>query len=404
MATTVFDATTPPATYTAVSSFAADIYSNLVRKYNLSGKQFNDSMREQTGLMYRCIGSVGLLLLVNAFDKVGDDDLWQDIVLTEFRETKRYVDEKGFDTTPLGTAKLTADYFNPKGDATRYHYLDSVSWVLGFALQMRLAQRQKRITLEANDGRVVREMIGQTVEILVSSVTEQGGWGFSNKCTQPDLYFSYCVSEALADFGDYVLGETKDLFERDAEVIETMPQKLIDSVNSARLKTLDWLKRTYLPLLGKQEIDAYPESGGSPHLHLYGTFFVIDMLILNDVLPNQESEKTQRAQDSERIQRAVEHAIYLSRIDFDRAYEDRAWWEDPVASSLKIRWVNHPTINVKTPELEEPGFVPLCLRCNALYSYYISGGRDERLTSLFELVYLDRNPEFNLWDREGDRV
>src|ERR1035441_6837731 len=247
-------------------------------------------------------------------------------------------------------------------------------------------------------------MIGQTVEILVSSVTEQGGWGFSNKCTQPDLYFSYCVSEALADFGDYVLGETKDLFERDAEVIETMPQKLIDSVNSARLKTLDWLKRTYLPLLGKQEIDAYPESGGSPHLHLYGTFFVIDMLILNDVLPNQESEKTQRAQDSERIQRAVEHAIYLSRIDFDRAYEDRAWWEDPVASSLKIRWVNHPTINVKTPELEEPGFVPLCLRCNALYSYYISGGRDERLTSLFELVYLDRNPEFNLWDREGDSL
>jgi hypothetical protein len=396
MASPTIGATTAPATYAEVSNFAAEIYSNLIRKYSQNKNQFTDFKRESTGLMYRCIGSVGMLLLVNAFDKVGEDGLWKDIVLTEFRETKRYIDENGFDSTPLGTAGLTRKYFNPKGDAERYYYLDSVSWVLSFALQMRLAQRQKRVTLEADDGRMVREMIRKTVEILVTSSTEQGGWGFSNKCTQPDLYFSYCVSEALADFGDYVLGEAEELsIDRDTEIIETLPQKLIDSVLEVRLKALDWLKKEYVPRLGNEEIEVYPDSGGSPHLHLYGTFYVIDMLILNDVRRNEESA---------RIERAIEHAIYLSRIDFDRAYEDRAWWDNPDKSSLTINWTNHPTINVNTPDLDEPGFVPLCLRCNALYTYYISRGQDERLKDLFQLVYMDRNTEYNLWDKEGDSL
>jgi hypothetical protein len=409
-----FDATTCPTSYSGVSDFAAEIYSNLVRKYKQNENQFIDVTSEKTGLIYRCIGSVSMLLLVNAFENVGTDGQWKDIVLTEFRKAKQYVDENGFDSTPLGTAILTKNYFTPKASAGQNYYMDSVSWVLSFALQMRFAQREKRIILETNDGRAVREVIQQTVGILVSSSTEQGGWGFCKGCTQPDLYFSFCVSEALADFGDYVMGEAEELgIDKDTDVIDTLPPGLIDSVLDARLKTLDWLKKTYLPFLGKREIEVYPGSGGSPHLHLYGTFYVIEMLILNNIAPSEDtarykqendSDRAQRAQDSKLIERAVEHAIYLSRIDFDRAYEDRDWWDSPDKSSLTINWGNHPNINVSTPKLQEPGFVPLSLRCNTLYAYYISHGLDERLKQLFQLVFQDRNREYDLWDGQNDNL
>ena len=43
-------------------------------------------------------------------------------------------------------------------------------------------------------------------------------WGFARGCNNPSLYYTYVVSESLADYGDYVLGET-DGIDPDPEMI-----------------------------------------------------------------------------------------------------------------------------------------------------------------------------------------
>lgn len=395
--------TTVPRTHQELTEFAKEIFENLIGKYQSDGQRFIDDSKPSTGLIYMCAGTVALLLLVNGFDELDEENRTQEIVLREFDKVYSYISEKGYDATPLVTEGLTKSLFSTQADP-RYYYLDSVSWVLGLTLHIRLAVRTKRFKVEKEFLNRVFEFIKSTLTIICDSMCPQGGWNFSNGCTAPHLYYSYAVAEALADFGDYVLGETPEIFgepsqekAKDSELIEFLGEPLISRVEESRKRTGEWLKDTFLNDLGSNEINPVPDSKPKQqlnHLLLYYTYFVIDMLII--------CKADEFFEDwADKINMGIEHGIYLSRIDFDRAYIDKDWFDNPDESSLRLHWDNHekPSILPKRDvKLEEPGLVPLSVRCNALYAYYIANGEDKKMYDLFTMLFNNRNLDTGLWD------
>jgi hypothetical protein len=349
------------------------------------------------GLISQCAGALSLLLLANGFPKeIELGKAWEDVVFPEARKVFTYIKEKGFDATPFMAAEKTVRI----GIGKKLPYIDSLTWVLSLTLHLRLAQQKKRVTLPNDIEIEMAPAIKETLERICEAMHPEGGWGFIKDCSSPDLYFSYAVSEALADFGDYVLGETLDIAEKDVELMEALSRdesKIIERVATAREKTSAWLINNYLRDLGEKLIvpDIKPDDF-QPYHSLYYTYFVIDMLI---VLGSGEIFHKDRRKE---ILKAIEHGIYLSRITLDRARADTAWF-DSKKSELRLGWHNH----AKSPSLmagdsiKEPGLVPLSVRCNALYAYYIMEGPVKEIDGLFDLLCENRDEATGLWDNQG---
>lgn len=391
-----------PRTHQELTEFARGIMGRLLEKYNAEGRHFSDEMAG-AGLIYRCAGSVSLLLLANGFDELAGEGEWQEVVKAEFKKVYDHVANKGYDVTPLIPGNLTEELFSPKAPV-RYHYLDSVSWVLSLSLQMRLASSTGKLTLD-DQLDAIKKLAKDSLTIICDAACPGGGWGFSSGVSKPDLYYSYGVSEALADFGDYVLGESEEEIgiPADFELQEFLGPELLARVDEQRQLTSKWLIERYLQTLGSKEVNPHPDEPDQPYILLYYTYFVLDMLIVNKADEYFAVKKDQ-------INQSVEHAIYRSRIDFDRAYATGDdWWGNPKLSSLRLSWDNHENQELinriknrpRFPELFEPGLVPLSLRCNLLYAFYIADGEDQKMNKLFQVLYENRHPDSGLWDKSS---
>lgn len=412
-----------PASRKEIAALAQDVYDRLISKYQSDGNSFtDDDFPQQTGLIYSCAGAVGVMLLVNTFEDLAADSRWEDMVYREFDRVRHHVAEKGYDASPIVSDKVTEPIFS-KSAGKRYYYTDSASWVLSFALQIRLAFRTKRFHPETEALRhgedflaSVDQLIKDTLEVICSSVCPEGGWNFANGCAKPNLYYSFAVSEALADFGDYVLGETPEIFGKtsrkdaeDTELRKFIGGELIDRVQDSRKRLLDYLVQKYLVKLGKDEIAPEELSAEfkiteeSKHLSLYFLYFVIEMLVtckLEEWFPELD----------ERIDKGIGHGIYKSRVDFDTAYEHKDWYDDLDKSTLWLKdfwqvsasgFENPEQLpqKAKLNNLGEPGFVPLSVRCNAQYAYYVARGPDSEMKRLFTILLEDRKSEKErLWD------
>lgn len=398
------DGSEAPKTHEELNAYARARMRDLIKKYRADGDVFRDE--KPTGLIYRCAGSVALLLLVNGFEDLNGEEGWAEIVRGEFAQVYDHIERFGFDASPL---KETA-IFSPQGS---YQYLDSVSWALSFALHLRLAQRMGNLHLEDGELTLIKQLTKRALEIIRDGACQQGGWGFTGGVTKPDLYYSYAVSESLADFGDYVLGESEDELDikKDVELAEHLGKELLEQVQEKRKLTAKWLVEDYLPLLGDGPIDPKLEKDAPkrPHILLYYTYFVLDMLIVN--LPDTFLRDEFFHKVEHQINKGVEHGLYLSRINFDKAHDDPDWWNDYISSSLELSWENLGKLEEKTKllgrmdtartQIYEPGLVPLSVRCNALYAFYIAQGADKKMSALFRILHDNRDPKSGLWDAEG---
>lgn len=404
--------TATPRTLTEVSALAADVYDKMIRRYNQDDQNFVDDENDKEGLILPCAGSVALLLLANNFEEIGKDARWHEIVRREFDRVQKHVEERGYDATPFVPERITEKLFSKAGG---YYYTDSLSWVLSLTTQIRVATFRKNL-FEADSTFMmsVLSLMKDALSKICDAACPQGGWNFSNECTAPHLYYSFAVTEALADFGDYILGETPQIFGKnskesaeDVEVIKLLTSPLVERVNEKRRMTLEYLKETYLSKLGDAEIEPVENPGvgvSSQHLKLYYTYFVIEMLVTCN-LPEFHREW------SEDIDDATEMGIYLSRIDLEKARKDKnllsggkTWWDDAAESTLKINdWSLFKNASLipdrdKLSKLGEPGLIPLAVRCNAQYAYYVAKGRDAKMGKLFALLLEDRHEEQGLWD------
>lgn len=394
-----------------LTNFAGSILEHLIERYDGAGEKFIDDYYDRRGLINSCAGTVSILLLVGAFEELAkQNDQWQRVVLQEFDDIHRHVNEEGYDATPLVPPNLTNRLFGTQSPR-RYYYLDSVSWVLSSAILLRFLMRTGKLSAEGQEEELnskVMSLIQETLRIIRDSVCAGGGWNFSNGCSSPHLYYSYAVSEALADFGDYVLGESPELFRvqtraeaQDNEVIDILSEadpKLIIDIEGSRKKTSKWLMTAYLELLAQGDHEISIASEQHQHNRLYYTYYVLDMLIVCKADEFFEDQK----QD---IRQAIEHAIYRTRIDFDKAYGE-GWFKVVADSQLELKWQSHENQSEipSTARPKEAGLLPLSLRCNTLYSYYIALGEDKKIPDLFRILVDNRRAEIGLWDKEGYNI
>jgi len=402
-----------PTSVKELSLLEHDIFERLISRYQSDGNCFIDDDTPQTGLIYACAGAVAVLLLVNTFDDLAADSRWQNIVVAEFDRVHKHVEQKSYDATPFVTERITEKLFSKSAN---YYYTDSLSWVLSLTTQIRVAAYRKNI-LNPGPGFMdrVHNLMKDALEKICEAACPQGGWNFANGCSAPHLYYSFAVTEALADFGDYVLGETPQIFGKnskeaaeDSDLLKLLTGPLVERVNAKRKLTLEYLFNTYLPRLGETEIEPIEVPGATvPHKHLllYYSYFVIEMLVTCN-LPEFHREWADEIDD------ATENGIYLSRIDLHRAINDettlteggRTWFADPEQSTLSLKdWslFKEPGLIPvgKLSKLAEPGLIPLAVRCNAQYAYYVAKGKDSKMGKLFALLLGDRNDDNGLWDK-----
>jgi hypothetical protein len=386
------------ASLTNVVTLANTVKDSIIAQYQKYGDKFLDIERCRIeGLISQSAGALSLLILANGFpEELELGEAWKTVVLRETRKVFDYVRERGFDATPFMAAEKTDRY----GLGKELPYTDSLTWVLSLALHLRLAQQKTRVTLSDDIEKQMRETIRDTLKRICDGMHPDGGWGFTKDCSSPDLYFSYAVAESLADFGDYVLGETPEIAERDEKLIELLlgdEPGLVDRVQSVREKTAAWLIKTHLSTLGEKLIVPTLQPDDFHRFHgLYYTYFVIDMLI---VLGAGELFFKDRRKE---ILKAIEHGVYLSRITLDQARNDSSWF-DSKKSELRIGWHHHKQSGslIAGDSIKEPGLVPLAVRCNVLYAYYVQGGSIKEIDGLFDLLCENRDETTGLWDNQG---
>jgi len=121
------------------------------------------------------------------------------------------------------------------------------------------------------------------------------------------------------------------------------------------------------------------------------------MLILNnaDILFSSKEKE---------IKGAIEMGIYFSRIYFQRAMETgEVWWNDPDKSAFIIKFPLYKEITsngFKTifKNFQDPNLVPMSLRSNVLYSFYISKGGDKKIDDLYSVILENKYADYYIWD------
>ena len=392
------------------------VKSNIIYEYK-KRKGFTDDEKTVEGTITTCAGLVSLLLLKNGIGsnlKFENDEI--EIIRKSINDVLSYVDNNGYDATPFLTSEKTKEYFKPtKG----YYYYDTISWVLSLMIQVWNANKlEEGRLLSQKEIPKIKKTIKENLQIISSGMVPGGGWGFTNNCEQADLYYSYTISESLADFADYILGESLEegIGDKDIEIINYLTQEIVDQIDDCRKATANWLVDSYIrhPKNKLGDVLINPDdpqgekfktlSDEKAFTLLYYTYFVIDMLIINKADEYFHDE-------SKTITKAIEHGIYLTRIYFDKAKALKSWWESKDDSELIVSFQNNSKIvgakNLSRSEIREPGLVPLSLRCNILYSFYISKGQDKKIDELFDVVINNRNNRHNehqLWDTFGYNI
>ncbi len=273
-------------------------------------------------------------------------------------------------------------------------------------------------------------------------------------------FFDYVMGE-IAYVNDKNADDEDIMAEMDKELLEYLNKELANKVEfvdgsiektmgDVRQKLQDWLIKDCLPLLpelaGCNTLnDSAADKLGIWSLHnsdkysryfnLYYTYYLVEMMVtsssdsrINELLyDDQENVKrsyleTMSSTDIKYYfsknnldslwNNIMEQAIHNSRSAYMSASRTgNSFWDSSEKSSLKIQWKysenNVITNIVESAELSycfDPCLVPMALRSNIMYSYYISKQPDMCVDRLFDSILeqqSSRNGDVvaeNLWD------
>lgn len=256
---------------------------------------------------------------------------------------------------------------------------------------------------------------------------------------------------------------------RDDKFIDYLNDKggfedVVEAVNQARAKVQDWLIKNCLPLLpklatcqsltdaekeilyiGKKKNNSEQEYN---YFNLYHTYYLIDMLIdgaadlrYESIVNNEEEFEALKkhygvggAKSDMKLpvddlyyyfidengknaanfcREYVAQAIHSARTSYMNASRTRyAFWIGN--SEFEIEWeygddheIMQQVAGAKV-DIKEPALVPMALRVNVQYCYYVSGQPDKVVDDMFDKIMGDRyvdsgNPACvtNLWDNEN---
>lgn len=388
-------------------------------------QRFRDAEYESRGLQTSTQGVISFLLLSSAFG-IKLNERCSTLVHDELTFIIKTVSSNGYNLTPRYNVKKAKEFKNNSGGL---YSIETTSLVLSTAILAKWTLSQKLIELPTDVVTKLKDTAIESLCLLCDSQHSNGGWSFagihgSDSIKEPigvaDLYNTYTASETLADLGDYVLGET-DGIDPDPDLKEWFDQKLLEKADHARQEAANWLINLYVvdpeattslgicpiqppstdnnELLpgGKLAIPPYQSNGQQNFDSIYRTLYVIDTLIVNGA-----DERFQ--ENAQAVRSAIAHGIYLNRIQLDHAFTNKDYWNDAEKSKLIVRLEGGNITKEKNLSLEDQNLLPLALRCNALYCYYISEGPDSFMELWMQRLLDSRDKQSGLWDDIGVSV
>ena len=408
-------------------AFSSELREKLVDSYN-DNKGFICSYKDNfETLSSQCAGSVALLLLIAASDGPASDKekviiggLMQNVIKSIENDGYNIpVDPKIRD----GRIVKNVEKFKPNENKDNYHYMDTVSWVLSFMCLLLHVSDNKKMSLKQVDIDTAFKTIKECLSIIINGVNENKGsmWGLFNKNCDVNWFATYSISEALNDFFLYIVGEDPQIRREPIKgALEFLGEEMIinlSRIRAANLKAMikdlgEYLGDGYLfddhgmPFRFDKDCFINSRNNNNDFLGLYNLLFIIDSLIVNkNAYDNELYRKYFGDFDVDSFNKIIEYANFDLRKFIDKASGaiNRERWDDPSVSIYKFN-IRDANKAFNSNEFNEPGIIPLFLRVNVVFSYYISQHQEKRVLDAMKMLLDNRNADTGLWDDQSHEL
>ncbi len=172
----------------------------------------NDRTKE-LGLMNDLYAGNAIFSLAARYD-VTLRDYQAEHALRCLRRVLAHIEQHSYGLSPYLVEKTDRLLFGkrPEGEIT-YEYIGAMTWALSLFSSARAAHRAGTITLSDEEMAAIfkemRYIISFFVKNVIKKENEVLGWGYTNECVEPSLFFTYSALEAYSDFEDAVIAQTK---------------------------------------------------------------------------------------------------------------------------------------------------------------------------------------------------
>jgi hypothetical protein len=383
-----------------IGAIIRDSAVSLLRSRSKFSERFSDTDEKGgiNGLTGAYASMQGLRAVFGAAVAIDDQRLWDEIstaLPSLLAEWESVIEE--FRAGVYGVAPYYADTktFTQVTDSSPY--VDTISWAISTAVLINFVGTQCSEKLQS---RFPHDLLGRTrdeivraLQLLVKAQAEDGGWSWSAAYRKGHPYFTWSASEGLADFFDYVVGESvRELgISEDIETLDHVKLKddtLLSSLSEARTKCRDYLttqldraftKRDWEreDLIEREKVGTVtfvrlaPTDDSSTPVHFfYFDLYLLESLILNnydytvDLSSIDEDNRQRLGRLYQKIASKLPEILAAARTE--------EFNSNPGASTLRM--VLSPKQAGRgraTPlDIQDPGLWPQLLRTLVLYRFY----------------------------------
>ncbi len=432
--------------------------------------QFRDKNQlREGGLLSEGIGLAGVLLMLVAFRdeesvfSVEEKQRAKELISVSVKNMCKW-SENSFGADPLLIGKETK-FFNKD-----FGYIDTITYCLSVAILIRYAERKGELLLDESTREAVYSMMARSANALLSAQHDNGTWGFAtDKKSKDSLFFTYSAACSIADFFDYIMGEI-DIVEQnedmqtggvDKEMLAILDKTLKNTQEAfeiSRQKLREFFVHECLPFLPrlanceKMDADVLERLGISTNVkyqnyhYLYFAYYLLDAMnisgadlyfaeiteskekveklkthyIDNNLILEIDREYAFKDENFAKMYESFyEQALHSSRVQYINASRTGKKFWDSTKSELSILWEHEDSDIAANAEdalkksfhsLTDPAIIPLALRANTTYAYYVTQKPDLTVERLFESIQNSAfigdesdsgNEEYcveNLWD------
>ncbi len=384
-----------------------------------------------------CASMQGLRAVFGAVAALPDDrELWAILkpalpsLLKEWATVLDELVQSRYGGSPYDTEML--DRLRKEVERDGSPYTDTVSWALSTAVIVNYVFplfRKNGINVDPTLTTRTRDEIAKSLRTLINAqlTKTDGGWNWGSHADMnaSHLFFTWSVIQGLADYFDYVLGESAA--EIDVPVdhdtkayLEERDAALEQDAIAARDRAARFLRDRYFGVASTMTGLTYADLAGKdgegrerisvvanpnneiPLLYFYS--YLLEGLILSNYDKNDPAVVKSRRAEMDRLYAEIKRRFALVRP------AGAAGTLDPDASTMQlsftgtVKWKG----SIAEVKIKDPSLWPQILRSLVLYSYYVETPRyaDEDIvgaTGAYALLVADRRDGegvgAHLWDK-----
>ncbi len=389
-----------------------DAFGNAVEGFYLSARN------KEVGLLGQLYGLNAMFTIMNRY-KVPMDESHKEQIKKDLNYVFTYIENNSgvYDIHPVLDVDVNNEFFVEKNN----HYVGALTWALSLMTAARVAERKGNLEFTPAESEKIKKQMSYIVRFFVKNVvgTEENplGWGYTNGCTEPSLFFTYSVVEAFADFDDNIL--TGGDLGKDEEMLNYIDGvKDTDDIAdedrfSERYKNLcfkigdrawelfrDVLKTDFFSdnfsagfkVISKDEI-----LNSSRSSVLFNTLYVIFILFYSYTNVRNEEE-------SEEIVNSMSLALQL----IQNFYDELCVTERESIVDRHIIAFDQPHSYIKDigkvlneESIQASPIIPMLVKANNLIALYILKFPQQQMRELFDMMLESKMPGANdwLWDK-----